>query len=143
MTGFTPIESLFGGLLIGAAASLLLLGNGRIAGVSGIAEGSILGARDERAWRALFVLGLVGGGLLLFFLRPATFEASAPMPLGRVALAGLAVGVGTRLANGCTSGHGVCGLARRSKRSLVATLVFMAAGVVTVFIVRHVFGASA
>lgn len=131
---------LLGGVLIGLSASLLLLFNGRVAGISGIAGGLVAPARGEVAWRATFVLGLVGGGVLLSVLFPQLL--GAPVVSGAVApvLAGLLVGFGTRLANGCTSGHGVCGLSRGALRSLVATLTFMATGALTVFVVRHVLG---
>jgi len=133
---FTPWSSLLGGVLIGAAAASLLLLNGRIAGISGIVGGLLRPERGDVAWRAAFVAGLVFAPAAYgFFARlPATaIEASYPVLL----LAGLLVGAGTRFGSGCTSGHGVCGIARLSPRSLVATAAFMAAGFVTVFIVRH------
>jgi uncharacterized membrane protein YedE/YeeE len=133
---FTPWSSLLGGALIGAAAASLLLLNGRIAGVSGIAGGLLRPERGEVAWRAAFVAGLVFAPAAygLFTRLPATtIEAGYPVLL----LAGLLVGAGTRFGSGCTSGHGVCGISRLSPRSLVATAAFMAAGFVTVFIVRH------
>lgn len=145
MTSFTPISALAGGLLIGLAAVLLLLFNGRIAGVSGIAGGLLAapraGASDDRRWRALFLLGLVlgaGGSAALGLV------ASTPPRLGfppvLLVVAGLLVGYGTSLARGCTSGHGVCGLARLSLRSLVAVLVFLGVAVVTTFVTRHLWG---
>jgi uncharacterized membrane protein YedE/YeeE len=133
---FTPWSSLLGGALIGAAAASLLLLNGRIAGVSGIAGGLLRPERGEVAWRAAFVAGLVFAPAAYgFFTRlPATtIEAGYPVLL----LAGLLVGAGTRFGSGCTSGHGVCGISRLSPRSLVATAAFMAAGFATVFVVRH------
>jgi len=136
---FTPWSALAGGLLIGLAAALLLLGNGRIAGISGIVGGLLRPAPGELAWRAAFVLGLV--------LAPLVFSLMAPLPAAQVdadtftlVLAGLLVGVGTRYGAGCTSGHGVCGLSRGSPRSLVATAAFMLAGFVTVYVVRHLAG---
>lgn len=136
---FTPWSSLAGGLLIGLAAALLLLGNGRIAGISGIVGGLLRPAQGELAWRAAFVLGLV--------LAPLVFSVVAPLPAAQVdadtftlVLAGLLVGIGTRYGGGCTSGHGVCGLSRGSLRSLVATASFMLAGFVTVYVVRHLVG---
>ena len=133
---FTPWSSLLGGVLIGAAAASLLLLNGRIAGISGIVGGLLRPERGDVAWRAAFVAGLVFAPAAYGFIArlPATaIEASYPALL----LAGLLVGAGTRFGSGCTSGHGVCGIARLSPRSLVATAAFMAAGIVTVFIVRH------
>jgi len=135
-THFTPWSALAGGLLIGASAALLLLANGRIAGISGILGGLLRPAAGDVAWRAAFIGGLVFSPALyaLFAGLPdATVEAGYTV----LVLAGLLVGAGTRYGSGCTSGHGVCGLSRLSPRSLVATLVFMAAGFATVFVVRH------
>ena len=136
-TGFTPWSALFGGLLIGLAAAAFVLFNGRIAGISGILGGLLRPARGDIAWRAAFLLGLVGA--------PLAYRLAAPLPevqidAGTLTLiaAGLLVGLGTRYGAGCTSGHGVCGLSRRSPRSLAATAAFMTAGFVTVFVVRHV-----
>jgi uncharacterized protein len=133
------IGGLIGGLLIGLAATLLLLFNGRIAGISGILAGLITtNFTSDWFWRGAFVMGLVCGAALYTGLR-------GPLPLQQQAgnallvLAGLLVGFGTRLGSGCTSGHGVCGLARRSPRSLAATATFIACGVLTVYFVRHVF----
>jgi uncharacterized protein len=136
---FTPWASLTGGLLIGLAAAMLILLNGRIAGISGILGNMLHPRRGDFAWRALFIAGLVLSPLLyrlVAALPPIQIEAST----SRLVIAGLLVGLGTRYAAGCTSGHGVCGLSRMSPRSLVATVTFMAAGFVTVFLVRHVFG---
>ncbi len=143
MEHFTPLASLTGGALIGAAAGLLLLANGRIAGISGIfggALGGALGGSDRgRSWRLLFVAGLILGAWLAADAGLGMgVEIAASWP--RIALAGLLVGFGTRLGGGCTSGHGVCGLARLSRRSLAATLAFMAAGMATVFVLRHLAG---
>lgn len=140
MHDFTPLPSLLGGLLIGLSASLLLLFNGRIAGVSGILGGVVVPTRGDVAWRVSFVAGLVVAGLVLARFMPAAFADPSPVPWAGLAVAGFVVGVGTSLGNGCTSGHGVCGLSRFSPRSLVATLTFMAAGGVTVFVIRHVLG---
>lgn len=136
MGNFTPISSLIGGALIGLAAALLLLLNGRIAGVSGILGGLIERGTTDRGERLAFIGGLLGGPVLfaLVLQRPAiTLDASAITLIA----AGLLVGYGTRLGGGCTSGHGVCGIARLSPRSLIATAVFMAAGIVTVYVMRH------
>lgn len=136
---FTPWTAAAGGLLIGAAAVGLMLGAGRIAGISGILGGLLPPGRD-RAWRLAFLLGLA--------VSPWLYRLAADLPAisvdagtGRLIVAGLLVGLGTRYASGCTSGHGVCGLSRGSARSLVATALFMGAGFVTVYAVRHLIGA--
>lgn len=137
-THFTPWTSLAGGVLIGAAAALFLLLNGRIAGISGILGGLMRPVRGDVAWRAAFLAGLLFAPALYALVTriPApTIEAGYPLLL----LAGTLVGIGTRYGSGCTSGHGVCGLSRFSPRSLAATLAFMAAGFATVFALRHVF----
>ena len=134
---FTPLSSLAGGMMIGLAASLLLFLNGRIAGISGILGGLVLPRHGEVGWRASFVTGLVAGGFLLHAVDPSATTVVFDVEPGFVILAGLLVGIGTRLGSGCTSGHGVCGISRGSPRSLVATIVFMATGAMTVFIVRH------
>lgn len=136
---FTPYASLAGGAMIGVAAGLLVLFNGRIAGISGIIGGLLGPSGGDRNWRVLFVAGLIFAPLIYTFASPLP-----PMQIdagwGSLIGAGLLVGVGTRYAAGCTSGHGVCGLSRLSLRSLVATLCFMAAGFVTVYLLRHVAG---
>jgi uncharacterized membrane protein YedE/YeeE len=133
---FTPWTSLAGGALIGLAAALLVLFNGRIAGISGILGGLLAWPKGDAAWRIAFLLGLVAA--------PLAYGLHTPLPAVHVdagtttlAAAGLLVGIGTRYGAGCTSGHGVCGLSRLSPRSLAATAAFMAAGFATVFIVRH------
>jgi len=133
--------AILGGILIGLAAAGMLLGLGRIAGVSGIAAGALVPARGEWAWRALFLAGLVVGGLAMSRLYPAGFGTSG-RSLAVLTVSGLLVGVGTRLGNGCTSGHGVCGIGRGSPRSIAATVTFMAAGVVAAFVVNHVLGGA-
>ncbi len=139
LTHFTPAASFGGGLLIGGAAGLLVLLDGRIAGISGIVGGLLRPARGDTAWRVAFVLGLIGAALLAAALgRPAVIRIEAGW--GSVLVAGFLVGVGTRFASGCTSGHGVCGLSRGARRSLVATLTFMASGCAATFVVRHVLG---
>jgi len=138
-THFTPIAALVGGLLIGLSATLLILCNGRIAGISGIISGLLQRPNlSEASWRIAFVLGLV--------LAPTLYGLFAVLPASQIdaswlvlVVAGLLVGYGTRLGTGCTSGHGVCGLSRLAPRSLVATLTFMAAGFITVYVVHHVF----
>ena len=134
---FTPWPSLAGGVLIGVAAAMLILINGRIAGISGIVGGLFAPRRSDAGWRLAFIAGLFCAPLVAI----AMGMASAPRidaGLGTLLVAGLLVGVGTSYGSGCTSGHGVCGLSRLSPRSLVATLAFMAAGMMTVFIVRHI-----
>jgi uncharacterized membrane protein YedE/YeeE len=133
---FTPWASLAGGMLIGLAAAMLVLFNGRVAGVSTIVGGLLAPRRGEIAWRLAFVVGLLAA--------PALMALVSKNPIPRIdagfttlVVAGLLVGVGTSYGSGCTSGHGVCGLSRLSPRSLVATLAFMGAGIVTVFVARH------
>jgi len=140
MENFTPVSSLIGGLMIGASAALFLVLNGRIAGISGILGGLIPPERGHVGWRLAFLAGM--------FIAPLAYVASgaalpaieldASLPL--LVVAGLIVGFGTRLGAGCTSGHGVCGIGRGSPRSIVATLVFMATAVATVFVTRHLLG---
>lgn len=133
---FTPWSALSGGAILGLAAVLLVLMNGRILGISGITAGLFGANRQERAWRFVFLLGLLSAPWLwqLFTpLRNTTISHNTPLLI----LAGLLVGFGTRMGSGCTSGHGVCGLARLSRRSLVATLSFMAAGFAVVYLLRH------
>jgi uncharacterized membrane protein YedE/YeeE len=139
---FTPWAALAGGLLIGLSAALFLLFSGRIAGISGILGGLLAPVRGDVAWRLAFLLGLIGSPLVYaqFAALPAV-RAEAGYPT--LIVAGLLVGLGTRYGAGCTSGHGVCGLARRSPRSMVATAAFMAAGFVTVYVVRHLLGEHA
>lgn len=136
---FTPWSALAGGGLIGLASALYLLFNGRVAGISGIL-GGLLGPRPpDLAWRLAFLLGLVATPALFWLIgqgRHVPIDAS----YSTILLGGLLVGFGTRLGSGCTSGHGVCGLSRLSPRSMVATVIFMAAGVATVFVARHLLG---
>jgi len=128
--------ALTGGALIGAAAAGLLALTGKTAGVSGIVDGLLRGEKGEWGWKAAFVLGLVAGGLILRFTMPGALATVAPRSLTLVAIGGVLVGFGARLGGGCTSGHGVCGIGRLSRRGLVGTLVFMAAGVLTVLVLR-------
>ncbi len=137
---FTPWASLGGGLLLGLAAALFMLVNGRILGISGILGGLLWPQRGDRAWRIAFLLGLLAAPATLGWLLPGGLDAPRfQAGTGTLVLAGLLVGLGTRYASGCTSGHGVCGLSRLSPRSLVATLAFMGAGFATVYVVRHLF----
>ena len=141
-TEFTPVSALMGGALIGLAATLLLATLGRIAGISGIVN-SAVESRDGRGWRLAFLAGLIGGAALWFVFGVGVAPARTGFPLPWLVAAGLLVGFGTRLGSGCTSGHGICGLARLSRRSLVAVLAFMGAGMVTVYALRHVCGVLA
>ena len=134
---FTPWTSLLGGIAIGIAAAMLVLLNGRVAGISGIAGGLLSPVRGDIGWRVAFIAGLL--------VAPAVYQLAARLPAPTIdagypvlVLAGVLVGVGTRYGSGCTSGHGVCGLSRLSPRSLAATVSFMLAGFATVFVVRHV-----
>ncbi|AKF83308.1 hypothetical protein SAMN05443572_102560 [Myxococcus fulvus] len=138
----TFLLPLLGGVLLGLGAALLLLFNGRIAGISGITGGLWAPSSGDTGWRVAFIGGLMLGGVVLAAVRPAVLGAPVLTGVGTTLLAGLCVGFGTRLGSGCTSGHGVCGLARGSKRSLVATLTFMAAGAATVFVTRHLLGGA-
>jgi len=140
MHNLTPFSGLLGGALIGLAASMLMILTGRLAGVSGVLGGLLTPRPGDRAWRVAFIAGLIAAPLLAAL-------AGAPLPAPRmtsnmalIALAGLLVGFGTRIGNGCTSGHGVCGFARLSTRSITATLIFMITAIITVAIARHGFG---
>lgn len=140
MENFTPFSALIGGALIGAAASALLLLNGRMAGISGIAGGLLSATLGDRAWRLLFLIGLVLG-VLAYRLGTGwqggiALDASLPT----LVIGGVLVGLGTRVGGGCTSGHGICGISRLSGRSIAATGTFMVTAGITVFIVRHVVG---
>jgi len=138
-TAFTPGSALAGGAIIGAAVALFALANGRIAGISGLLGGLLRPAQADVAWRVAFIAGLIAAAVVygVFSTLPGVvIDASYPLLL----IAGVLVGVGTRYSAGCTSGHGVCGMARLSPRSLVATLAFMAAGFATVYVARHVIG---
>ncbi len=146
MDHFAPLTAAIGGGLIGLAATILWVVNGRLAGISTIAGGALTASRGDTLWRVVFLAGLPLGAWLGFLYGPRLFNeipATLPTiglgPLGLVS-AGLLVGIGTRLANGCTSGHGICGLSRLSLRSFVAVGTFMASAIVTVFIMRHVVG---
>ena len=141
-TEFTPVSALLGGALIGLAATLLLAGIGRIAGISGIVN-AVIEQRDDRDWRLAFLAGLIGGAALWFAFGIGVAAPRVGFQLPWLIAAGLLVGFGTRLGSGCTSGHGICGLARFSRRSLAAVLAFMGAGVATVYVVRHVLGVLA
>jgi uncharacterized membrane protein YedE/YeeE len=131
------LVALGGGMLIGGSAALLLYANGRIAGVSGILGGALTPKAGDLAWRIAFMAGLMGAGAVLSWCWPARFDFSGLPRLPWLLAAGVLVGFGTRLGSGCTSGHGVCGISRGSRRSLLATLTFVSVAALTVFLVRH------
>lgn len=132
------MSALTGGVLIGVAATLLLWLTGRIAGISGILGGVVMPRSGDVAWRAAFLLGLIGAGAAWLWWVPGAFTPRQGFPPLLLVIAGALVGFGTRMGNGCTSGHGVCGLGRLSPRSLVAVLTFMVTAIATTYVVRHV-----
>ncbi len=140
MTGWSI--ALAGGVLIGLAATLLLWLNGRVAGVSGIVNGVIFRRREDVAWRVAFLAGLIAAGGLYMTLVPGASLPRTDYSRAGLIVAGLLAGFGTRMGNGCTSGHGVCGLGRLSLRSLIAVLTFMATAIATTFVVRHLWSAT-
>ena len=140
MENFTPISATVGGAIIGLSATIVLLFNGRVAGISGVVGFHRAKESSEDGWRLSFLMGLLLGGALMFAILPASFGVPEGRSMGALVAAGLFVGFGTRLGNGCTSGHGVCGLSRGSQRSFVATLTFMGAGFATTFVVNHLLG---
>lgn len=136
---FTPWASLAGGILLGVASAIFILVNGRVLGISGILGGLLAPKKGDAGWRIAFLLGMLAAPLVYGLLAPEGFVKAPTIDAGfaTIVAAGLLVGLGTRYGSGCTSGHGVCGLSRLSPRSLVATLAFMGAGFVMVFVVRH------
>jgi uncharacterized membrane protein YedE/YeeE len=134
---FTPISGLIGGLLIGLATALMMLFNGQIAGISGIVGSMLARKASEVGWRAVFVAGLLLGAFLYMLATGGAMSVRVQSSLPVMVVAGLLVGFGTRLGAGCTSGHGVSGIARFSRRSIVATLVFMGSGIITVLLTHH------
>lgn len=141
MHNLTPIPGFLGGALIGLSAALLMLLTGRIAGISGIFGGLLSTTANDRGWRIAFIAGLIAAPLLATRLTSAALPSPAmPTSLILIVVAGLLVGFGTRMGGGCTSGHGVCGIARLSARSLIATAVFIATAIATVAIARHTIG---
>lgn len=138
MNNFTPITGLLGGALIGLSVTMMMLFVGRITGISGIFGGLVVPQRGEVAWRVTFVAGLVSGGLILRVFYPQAFPVQLDSSMVLVVMAGLLVGFGTRMGSGCTSGHGICGLARFSQRSFVSVFTFIATGAVAVYLLRHI-----
>ncbi len=138
MENFTPIPAFAGGLLIGLSAVIMLLFNGRITGISGIMDGIVINSESgDRFWRVCFLLGLVFGGFLFKLFMPDSFIPREGFSLTLLITGGFIVGIGTRMGSGCTSGHGICGIARFSRRSILATVIFMFTGGITVYIIRH------
>jgi uncharacterized membrane protein YedE/YeeE len=142
MESFTPIASTVGGVMIGIAAAGLLMFHGRIAGISGIAGGIFRRQKGDTDWRVMFLFGLFTAGFLWHLVRPMDYRVTIDRSTLALVVAGLAVGTGTQLGSGCTSGHGVCGIGRLSKRSTVATVSFMITAAITVFVVNEVLGGS-
>ena len=140
MEGFTPVLSTLGGLLIGLAAIALLLVNGRIAGISGIVAGALHPRKGNTSWRVVFLAGMLVGALLIRWLHPDAMAIRIEVSNAAVLLGGFLVGIGTRIGNGCTSGHGVCGVGRLAPRSLVASAVFFGTAVLTTYVIRQVLG---
>ena len=140
MANFSPVSAAIGGVLIGLSAVLLMLFTGRVAGISGILAGCFSFDRGDKGWRVAFVAGLILAPLISAALGHAVQPPDMPASWPTIVMAGLLVGFGTRLGGGCTSGHGICGVARLSARSIAATAIFMAAAIVVVALTRHVFG---
>ena len=142
MDSFTPIASTLGGMLVGLAAAGLLMFHGRIAGISGIAGGIFRRQPGDVTWRIMFLVGLFTAGVLGSWVYPEAYRVGIDRSSLALIAAGLAVGIGTQLGSGCTSGHGVCGIGRLSKRSTVATISFMATAAITVFVVNEILGGA-
>ena len=142
MGDFTPYSGFFGGVLIGVASVVLLFANGRLAGISGIVGGLLAPPFSDSAWRLMFIVGLWLGAVAFMFAKGGPIAVAIQASLPVMAVAGFLVGIGTRMGGGCTSGHGICGVARLSKRSMVATIVFIATAMATVYAVRHLAASS-
>lgn len=141
MQNFTPISALIGGILIGISTVILMWFNGRIAGISGIFHGLFQFQQNDYWWRILFLFGLILGVQVYYIFPIIHFAPRTNYPLVLLVSAGFLVGIGTKLSGGCTSGHGICGMARLSKRSILATITFMVFGFITVYIMKHLLGA--
>ncbi|WP_133127858.1 YeeE/YedE family protein [Legionella nagasakiensis] len=140
LTFFTPFRGVIGGILIGLSTVLFLWFNGRIAGMSGLIHGLCPPKKPFELWRLTFLLGLIVGGLGFYLFPMIQFSPRSHYPISLLILGGFCVGFGTRIGQGCTSGHGVCGIARLSKRSIIATFTFIISAMITVFILRHLLG---
>lgn len=140
MDGFTPLLSSIGGILIGLAAVGLLYTNGRIAGISGIIAGVLHPEPDNTQWRILFIAGMLFGALLILWLFPMALAVHIDVPTAVIVLGGFLVGLGTRISNGCTSGHGVCGVGRLAPRSIVASASFFIMAMISAYVIRHGIG---
>ena len=140
MANFTPLSAAIGGALIGLSAVLLMLSTGRIAGISGIFSGLLNMRGEDKGWRIAFLAGLILAPVIAGFIGYAMSPPKLPSSWAVIVMAGLLVGFGTRLGGGCTSGHGICGIARLSPRSIAATVVFMVTAIITVAITRHGLG---
>ncbi len=142
MENFTPVSALLGGALIGLSVSLLLLLNGRMAGISGIMNGVFSAPKKEEMWRAIFLVGLILGAVIFQLITNDSLQLRENYPVLLIIIGGFLVGFGTRMGSGCTSGHGICGIANFSVRSITATVTFMASGGITVFILKHLLGVT-
>ena len=142
MQNFTPISAFIGGIFIGTSSVILMWFNGRIAGISGIFHGLFKYNLNDYWWRVLFIIGLLVGVQIYYFIPGIQFTPRTNYPIFLLIIAGFLVGVGTKYGGGCTSGHGICGIARFSLRSIVATIIFIASGMITVFILKHILGVS-
>lgn len=140
ITAFTPLDAIAGGTLIGAAAVTLMAFHGRVAGMTGILTGALLPNRGDWSWRVAFLLGAIAAPIVILMLTGNAISFAIDVPEWAIVASGLLVGVGVVYGGGCTSGHGVCGIARLSPRSILATLTFMATTFATVFVIRHVLG---
>ncbi len=140
ITNFTPLSALAGGALLGISVTLLLLFNGRIAGISGMMNGVLFSAPKDKLWRLIFLLGIILGAFVFGLLLPNFNLPRQHYPLPLLLIGGFLVGFGARMGNGCTSGHSICGIARLSRRSIIATLTFMTTALLTVYIIRHLLG---
>lgn len=140
MTEFTPVASLLGGALIGLSAVLLMAFHGRIAGMTGILSGLLPPVSPDWSWRAAFIAGAVAAPSLVIAVSGYSVGYSSPVPMSWIVFGGLLVGIGVYFGSGCTSGHGVCGIARLSPRSIAATATFLGTAMITVFVIRHVLG---
>lgn len=142
MENFTPYSAVAGGALIGLSVSLLLLYNGRMAGISGIMNGLFSAPKKEEIWRRLFLSGLILGAFIFQFFSNGSLQLRQDYPVLLIILGGFLVGFGTRMGSGCTSGHGICGIANFSIRSITATITFMLSGMLTVYIIKQLLGAA-